>query len=192
MTLETLRSSIQAETRIDPNTQHLYHNGQLITDNTKTLQELHIGDGEMLALHVREMRGITGPPPAASNRQAQRPPPPARDPEMIRLQVLGNPTLRAELARSQPELAAVENPQRFAQLFTENFDRERRERVERQREIQRLNADMFDIEAQTKIAEMIRQERVIENLQNALEHNPEGEYSLHRGSVVTRGGKAVS
>lgn len=98
-----------------------------------------------------------------------------QDPEVIRLQVLGDPNLRAELRRARPELAAaLEDPQRFAQLLYESHDRERRERAERHRQIQLLNADPFDPEAQAKIEEIIRQERVMENLQSAMEHNPEG------------------
>lgn len=182
MTLETLRNSIQAETQIDPTAQHLYHNGQLITDDTKTMEQLQIGDGEMLALHVRDMRGSTGVPVANRGQQQQerrRPEAGAgQDPELIRLQILGDPRLRAEALRQQPQLAAaLEDPQRFAQLFNESYDRERRERAERQRQIAALNADPFDIEAQAKIEEIIRQERVMENLQNAMEHNPEGAYS---------------
>lgn len=178
MTIETLRSSIQAETRIEPASQHLYHNGQLITDNSKTMTELQIGDGEMLALHVRDMRGSTGVP-TPHNRPAQQQQPGARSPdqdaEMIRLQLLGDPRLRAEVSRQQPELAsALEDPARFAQIYTQTYERDRRERAERQRQIQMLNADPFDIDAQAKIAEIIRQERVMENLQNAMEHNPEG------------------
>lgn len=198
MTVEALRDTIQAETRIDPTAQHLYHNGQLITDNNRTLEELSIGDGELLALHVRDMRGSTGIPSssgASSSRPAAAAPQQARraggsggagpaggaggmetDPEVIRLQILGNPTYRAELQRTQPQLASVvDDPQRFAAAFRDAYDRERRERVERQRQIAALNADPFDIEAQAKIEEIIRQERVMENLQNAMEHNPEGE-----------------
>lgn len=192
MTLETLRSSIHAETRIDPSAQHLYHNGKLITDTNKTMEQLQIADGEMLALHVRDMRGNTGiptgasaaasssrPPAAAQQAAAARPSRSAgqADPETIRLQILGNPSYRQELQRTQPHLASVvDDPQRFAAAFSEATDRERRERMERQRQIAALNEDPFDIEAQAKIEEIIRQERVMENLQNAMEHNPEGEH----------------
>lgn len=187
MTVDTLRGSIQAETRIDTTAQHLYHNGQLITDDSKTMAELNIGDGDMLALHVRDMRGSTGiPTPGASRARpdqsssssAGRRPGAEQDPELVRLQILGDPRLRAEIQRQQPELsAALEDPQRFAQLFNASYERERRERYERQQMINRLNEDPFDVEAQARIEEMIRQERVMENLQNAMEHNPEGAYT---------------
>jgi DNA damage-inducible protein 1 len=177
MTLETLRDSIQKEIKIHPTSQHLYHNGHLLTDNAKTMEQLQIGNGEMLALHVREMRGHTssGGSERESQAERRRAAPMEQDPELIRLQILGDPRLRQEAARQQPELAAaLDNPQRFAELFNSAYDRERRERVERQRQIAQLNSDPFDIEAQAKIEEMIRQERVMENLQNAMEHNPEG------------------
>lgn len=195
MTLDTLRNSIHAETNIDPSAQHLYHNGALITDNNKTMEQLCIADGEMLALHVRDMRGSTGIPtaanpaanPAASRHAAAQQQQQQRtasratndaDPELIRLQFLGNPEHRAELQRTQPQLASVlDNPERFAAAFRDATDRDRRDRSERQRQIQALNADPFDIEAQAKIEEIIRQERVMENLQNAMEHNPEGRHT---------------
>lgn len=182
MTIETLRDSIQAELGHHPSAQHLYHNGQLVTDNSKTLADLGVTDGDMLALHVREMRGSSAL--STSGRPAQqagpargggRPAGVQQDPEMIRLQVMGDPNLRAELGRAQPELAAaLDDPQRFAQLLYESHDRERREREERHRQIQILNADPFDPEKQAKIYELIRQNNVMENLQNAMEHNPEG------------------
>ncbi|KAI3528570.1 DNA damage-inducible protein 1 [Colletotrichum filicis] len=175
MPMSTLREAIQAETNIAPTSQHLYHNGRLIQDDTQTMEQLQIADGEMLALHVRDMQGTTGLPDQSRRAPQQRRRPGGQDPELIRLQILGDPNLRAEATRQQPQLAAVlDDPQRFAQLFNQSYDREQREREERQRQIARLNEDPFDIEAQQKIEEMIRQERVMENLQNAMEHNPEG------------------
>lgn len=182
MTLSTLRESIHEDANIVPTSQHIYHNGRLITDDTKTMEQLQIADGEMLAVHVRDMRPAppAGPSQPRPPQQQQRPAGAggARrqdDPELIRLQILGNPALRQQLQRQQPELAAAaDDPSRFAQALRHSQDKERRERLERQREIERLNDDPFNIENQRKIEEMIRQERVMENLQNAMEHNPEG------------------
>lgn len=184
MTLETLRESVHADTNIPATSLHIYHNGRLLTDDTKTIEQLEIPDGGMLAVHVRHIRGNTGAnePAAQPPVQAQPPPQPPRpqggndnDPELIRLQILGNPALREQLQRQHPELAAaVDDPMRFSQIFQNSQDRERREREERQREIERLNQDPFNIENQRKIEDMIRQERVMENLQSAMEHNPEG------------------
>ena len=183
-TVSILKESVQAESQIPKTSQHLYHNGQLLNDDAKTMEQLSIGDGEMLALHVRDMVGSTGQP--AAQRQAQ----PARqqqsqrggggqpDPETIRLQLLGNPEMRQQAINQRPELAAViDNPERFAQAFRQMQDQEREEQMRRRQQIADLNADPFDIDAQRRIAEMIREERVQENLQNAIEHNPEGELS---------------
>lgn len=177
MTLETLRNSIQAETSHHPSTQHLYHNGNLITDNTKTLTQLNVTDGDMLALHVRETQRATAVPESQQGRPAA---PPQQDPEFLRLQFLANPALRAEVERTAPDLAAaINDPQRWAQLFRERYDREQRERAERHRIIQQLNEDPFNPEAQARIEEIIRQERVTENLQTAMEHNPEVFGTVH-------------
>jgi DNA damage-inducible protein 1 len=186
MTVETLRSSIQAETRIPPTSQHIYHNGQLVQDDSKTLEQLQIGDGEMLALHVRQVRSAPGGASAAAAAAGRPQQPqqsagqgrranPAADPETLRLQLLGDPNARAQMQESFPQLAAALNdPQRFANLIRQVQDSEQRERDERQRRIAALNADPFDPEAQAQIEEMIRGERVQENLQSAMEHNPEG------------------
>lgn len=195
MTISTLRESIQADANIPPASQQIYHNGRLISDDSKTMEELQIADGDMLAVHVRPPRAAAAPA-QAQRAQAARPPAAApaepqsqprqggdNDPEMVRLQVLGDPALRQQLQRQHPELAAAaEDPARFAAILRDAQDRERRERLERQREIERLNDDPFNIENQRKIEDMIRQERVMENLQNAMEHNPEGKQrALHRG-----------
>ncbi|KAM0249388.1 hypothetical protein ACHAQJ_009063 [Trichoderma viride] len=205
MTVSTLRESVQAEAGIPLAAQHIYHNGRLISDDTKTMEQLQIGDGDMLAVHVRDMRGSTGPPElAGQSRSAARQQPSAagsaataaagseNDTEMLRLQVLGDPAVRQQLSRQHPELAAaIEDPARFRRIFLDSQDRERREREMRQREIERLNEDPFNVENQRRIEEMIRQERVMENLQNAMEHNPEvfGRVHLLYANVEVNGHK---
>ncbi|KFA51674.1 hypothetical protein S40293_02760 [Stachybotrys chartarum IBT 40293] len=174
MTLATLRESIKADANIDPTSQHIYHNGRLLSDDSKTMEQLQVGDGEMLALHVRDMRSNTTVPQQARRQEPRRRQPGEQDPELIRLQLLGDPAIRQQVQRQHPELAAaVDDPVRFARIFQDSRDREQRERQERQREIERLNDDLFNVDNQRKIEEMIRQERVMENLQNAMEHNPE-------------------
>ncbi len=205
MTIGALQSSIEAENSVPPNAQHLYHNGERITDADQTLQQLNVTDGDMIAMRIHTPRTAGGGPAApvadvpqgeatigsgvpgadvaavdaaveASNAHHNRQRRTQPDPEMIRLQILGDPQLRAEAIRQQPQLAnVIDDRGLFAEFFRQNYERERRETLERQRQIAQLNADPFDIEAQARIEEIIRQERVMENLQNAMEHNPEGE-----------------
>ena len=198
MTVDTLQSSIEAETTLPPSQQHLYHNGNLISDKTQTLQALNVTNGDMIALRILAPRSsapggrqpqqratqgsAAGAGAAGGARQLSRIDLP--DPEVIRLQILGDPRLREEAIRQQPHLASViDDPVRFAQFFTGN-DRARRERDARESQISQLNSDPFDIEAQLRIEELIRQEQVMENLQNAMEHNPEGNFSWLMASLL--------
>jgi DNA damage-inducible protein 1 len=69
--------------------------------------------------------------------------------------------------------AAQSDPRRFAELLRQTRERQAAAQLERDREIVSLNANPFDVEAQRKIEESIRQERVWENMQHALEYLPE-------------------
>jgi DNA damage-inducible protein 1 len=92
--------------------------------------------------------------------------------------------MRQQAISQRPELAAViDNPERFAQVLRQMQEQEREEQMRRRQQIADLNADPFDIDAQMRIAEMIREERVQENLQNAIEHNPEGEFLDKYGKI---------
>ena len=85
----------------------------------------------------------------------------------------------AQVRAHQPELAAaaVNDPPRFARLLREMLQQHgagtAAAALDRQRQIDALNDDPFDVEAQRRIEEMIRQEAVMENLNNAMEHHPE-------------------
>ena len=108
----------------------------------------------------------------------------------MRLQILGDPNLMRQLMQarplrsafhlqnptihslqSQPEIAhAVQNdPARFAELLRQTRARQ----LESEAALEALNADPFDIEAQRRIEEQIRQQAVLENMEHALEYSPE-------------------
>lgn len=98
------------------------------------------------------------------------------DPEMMRLRMLGDPRMLAEIRNSNPELAGVvQDPRRFGEVWDQVQRQQEETELQKQREIAALNEDPFNLEAQAKIEEIIRHEAVMENLQNALEHNPEGQ-----------------
>ena len=69
--------------------------------------------------------------------------------------------------------AAQSNPARFAELLRQTRERQANVEMERQNEIARLNANPFDVEAQRRIEEAIRQQAVLENMEHALEYSPE-------------------
>ncbi|KAI5463317.1 hypothetical protein BGZ63DRAFT_189324 [Mariannaea sp. PMI_226] len=178
MTMATVQESLVSETGIPVPLQQIYFGGRPINDTQRTLEELGVHEGEVLALHIRKKPRNQAP---AANQQPQAEGAPrsqytSDDHEAIRLQLLEDSPARNQLQIQHPELAAVvDNPVEFARILREIREREQRERRARQSEIDRLNKEYFDIEAQQKIEEMIRQERVMENLQDAMEHHPEGE-----------------
>jgi len=184
MTTADLKAVIQSDTNLPPASQHLYHNGQLLTDESKTLGELRIGEGDMLAMHVRSPPTpgtARGAGPSQGRQQQGGNTAPGRrrrgpDPEMMRLRMLGDPRMLAEIRNSNPELASVvQDSRRFGEVWDQVQRQQEETELQKQREIAALNEDPFNLEAQSKIEEIIRQEAVMENLQNALEHNPEGQ-----------------
>lgn len=79
-----------------------------------------------------------------------------------------------EVRRQDPELANVANDKdQFHAVWDQKQRNLAQTQAEKEAELALLNADPFNLEAQAKIEEMIRQERVAENVQKALEDNPE-------------------
>ncbi|KAG9306231.1 hypothetical protein G9A89_016135 [Geosiphon pyriformis] len=146
--------------------QILAFNGNELTDPMKTLEQYGVIQDSILMLRRRPSntrapspRGVHGGPEV----------------EQMRQHILNQPALLQQLLQTQPELAnsALNDPARFAVLIRQM--EQRRQEAERQRmqQINILNADPFDIEAQRRIEEAIRQENVTANLEAALEYNPE-------------------
>ena len=77
--------------------------------------------------------------------------------------------------QANPELidAARSDPTRFATLLRQVRQQYETAEAQKRRETAALNADPFDIEAQQKIEEAIRQEAIMENLNHAMEYSPE-------------------
>jgi DNA damage-inducible protein 1 len=57
--------------------------------------------------------------------------------------------------------------------MNEQQERHRQAEVAQQQDMELMNADPFDVEAQKRIEEAIRQQAVIENMEQALEYSPE-------------------
>ena len=186
MTLGDLKAVIQSDTNVSPTSQHIFHNGQPLHDLTKTLQQCQVKENDMLGMVVQQETQPTGPRTQQSSRQTQRSQnnprgqgsqddPRNPDPELIRLQALGNAAILEQLRNHDPSLAdVVSDPVRFRQAWQAMVDRKMEAEADKEREMRALEEDPFNAEAQAKIEEMIRQERVMENLQDALDHTPEG------------------
>ncbi|KAK0461688.1 snare binding protein [Desarmillaria tabescens] len=161
MELENVMALLEAESGIPVSEQHISHEGRHLNDPKATIQQLGVADKAMLLLR----RTVANPAGAAV----------PQDDEMMRLQLLGDPSLMRELRETQPELAhAVEHdPARFSELLRLTKERQYEAELAQQREIATLNADPFDVEAQRKIEEAIRQQAIMENMAHALEYSPE-------------------
>lgn len=173
MTVDDLKGYIESEIRVKPANQRIYYNGQELVDASRTLEQCQIIEDSMLGLQVRiptasRQHGFN----SGSRRPAQSQ---ARDPETYRLRVLGNPAELAQLRTRAPDLAnAVHDPVRFRETFEEMLRRQASMETERQRRYDLLAADPFNKDAQHEIEEIIREEQVTANLEDAMEHNPEG------------------
>ncbi|CEL59280.1 DNA damage-inducible protein 1 OS=Cryptococcus neoformans var, neoformans serotype D (strain B-3501A) GN=DDI1 PE=3 SV=1 [Rhizoctonia solani AG-1 IB] len=160
MEVENLMALLEAECGIPVNEQSIAHEGRELNDPKATLTSAGVQDGAMLQLRRKAV---------VAGRNV------AHDEEMMRLQILGDPNLMRQLRETQPELAdAVQNdPQRFGELLRSHRERQRDAELSQQREVAALNADPYNIEAQKRIEEAIRQQAVLENMEHAMEYSPE-------------------
>ncbi|KAI4921924.1 DNA damage-inducible protein 1 [Alternaria incomplexa] len=178
-TVKDLKGFIEADTSLPAASQSLYLNGQPVAVDTQTLEDAGIRDGEMLAVVMR-----AAPRP---NRNLQQPGRPAQpDPEGVRQLVLNDPQQMNKLRQGDPELAAaVNDPTRWRDTYAMRQRQAEESERERQNQIALLNEDPFNVEAQRKIEDIIRQDRVVENLQKAYDENPEVFTRVHMLYVNT-------
>ncbi|KAL8936766.1 MAG: hypothetical protein Q9211_004026 [Gyalolechia sp. 1 TL-2023] len=188
MTIADLKGVIESDIHIPAQTQVLYYNGHELQDDSLQLGQANIKQDDMLGLLVRNRQSQprstnkTAGTTSQSNTRGQpaRGHSPGADAEMLRLQALGNPVVLNQIRAQNQDLAnAVHDPSRWSQIYEQMIRQHEENEAQKQRELALLNADPFNVEAQSKIEEMIRQERVIENLQHAMDHTPEAFGRVH-------------
>jgi len=178
-------------------------NGQECKDDEKNLDQLGIKDGEMVFVQAArvappaapaatpqasgtaagglpsladlDFSSIRVPKPGTSRQQAPSIPPPTNqdDPAVIRDMLRANPDQLALLKQNNPRLADAlksGNLDEFAKVLKE----QQKARAEREAQRMRmLTADPTDVEAQRLIAQEIENKNIEQNMEMAMEYNPE-------------------
>ncbi|PLW15528.1 hypothetical protein PCANC_14522 [Puccinia coronata f. sp. avenae] len=176
ITIEDLSGLIEIELRIPSLEQQIFLRGTRLQHPSHT----SLADCGITTDEIMELKRAKPSSYSQQNSLHSRTPPIAggniaNDIDRMRLQMLGDPALMAQLRSSNPELAnaAERSPERFAELMRA-FQQEQQTNARRRRQDEELlHSDPFDIEAQRRIEEHIRQERVWENMQHAIEFSPE-------------------
>ncbi|KAK9250122.1 aspartyl protease-domain-containing protein [Lipomyces tetrasporus] len=172
MTLADLRAVIEADTTVQTDHQVLFYKAAILEGDERELGTFGMEEYDMILLRVQAPAPIQTSP--VQNEVSAEQNAIMNDVEKVRLQMLGDQALCDLVRQTYPDLAAaVNDPPRFRQLLTQiEESRLHSEEIKRQ-ELKRLNDDPYNEESQRKILELIQQEAVMENLNAALEHNPE-------------------
>lgn len=179
LSIADLKGFVNAETSLPQAGQQFYLNNVPLQGDDKTLEEAGVKDGDMLAMLMRQTdqqtnaMGTQRRQQPATQRRQQTPGP--GEIETTRLSILGNPAAMAQVREQRPVLAeAINDSNRFKEVWMEMIREDEDRERERLEQMRLLNEDPFNVDAQRRIEEMIRQQSVQENLQHAYEHNPEG------------------
>ncbi|CCD24248.1 Ddi1p NDAI_0C05890 [Naumovozyma dairenensis CBS 421] len=173
MSIRDLKALLEIDCHFDANRHDLYCNATLLDiETTKTLKELGLKKDDLLLIRSKIGNGGAQQPTAMSDEQLV---------EQFRQELQNNVTLRNQLSFQIPGLdQLVENKQ----LFHETMGPPILEKVHGgsrptnpfgipQAEYAKLMSNPDDPENQKRITELIDQQAINEQLQNALEYTPE-------------------
>ncbi|XP_044138408.1 protein DDI1 homolog 2 isoform X2 [Bufo gargarizans] len=198
--LENFRALCELESGIPAAESMILYAEQLLTDNQRSLSSYGLKDGDVVVLRQKDpaesrptpafpglpqidfssiaVPGTSRPPAAPPQPRAQAPdstsfPQGLDNPALLREMLLANPHELSLLKERNPPLAEAllsGDLEKFTKVLLE----QQQERARREQERIRLfSADPFDLEAQAKIEEEIRQQNIEENMTIAMEEAPE-------------------
>ncbi|KAI9475559.1 MAG: hypothetical protein EXX96DRAFT_270635 [Benjaminiella poitrasii] len=159
MAIEDLKALLEAESGIPPVSQRLLYNGKELNELKKTLEEYQVSQNEIIHMMRLPQQGVSSSHP---------------DFDIMRQHVLRDSRLLQQLESTNPELAhaARHDPARFSAMV-QQIEQTRQTAEMQKSQLAALNDDPFDIEAQKRIEDAIRQENIAANLEAAMEYNPE-------------------
>lgn len=199
--VENLKAFCEAETGIPAGEMAIIFEGKALVDDKKSITSYGIKNGDAVyiqrkpkkqpSLQVRVFRFTIANDsrkklfffqlpdfsqirlPGAAGPSHQRSPPNQDDPQYIKEMLQKNPEQLAMLRQNNPRLADAfdsGNLEDFANVLKEQMAA----RAERERQrLRMLTADPFDMEAQKLIAQEIENKNIDQNMELAMEHNPE-------------------
>ena len=168
-----LKAILEAETGVSCQAQVLLHNGKELGDGS-TLVAAGVGDGELVMLLRRRQQASTAR--GSSNPTALHSDGSAVDPGAFQAQIRQDAHTMRQLESGNPQLhSAILNPDPSAMQTLLRMSHQARQQAEaaQNAEIDLLNADPFDTEAQAKIEEQIRLQNVDANYETAMDTTPE-------------------
>ncbi|KAG1454347.1 hypothetical protein G6F55_007658 [Rhizopus delemar] len=158
MAIEDLKALLEAESGVAPAAQRLFYHGKELVEPKKTLEEYYVRHNEVIHMQRIVQASSSSHP----------------DFDAMRQHVLMDQRLLQQLERTNPELAhaARHDPAKFSAMV-EQIEQSRRTAEFQKAQLAALNNDPFDVEAQKRIEDAIRQENIAANLEAAMEYNPE-------------------
>ncbi|GAC96901.1 ubiquitin [Pseudozyma hubeiensis SY62] len=170
--LENLKALLEVDSNIPAEQQQLLHSGKPLNDGKATLASCGVQNDDLLILRdARQASSASAAPSAGgagssgARTSSAVPTSESQAAEQLRQQILSDPAALSMLRANNPLLADAvsSSPTRFLELL----------RAQRDAMQQNEPVDEFDIDAQRRIEEAIRQQRVMENLEHAMEYSPE-------------------
>ncbi|KAI4374831.1 hypothetical protein MLD38_012778 [Melastoma candidum] len=167
--VENVKALLEVETQVPLQQQQLLYNGREVR-NSDRLGAVGIKDEDLL------MVVSAAPSSAATNDLGLNPDGSAVNPAALQRQLRQDSNLIAQLFQNDPEFAQAivgNDLNRLQEILRARHGQRSELRRKQEEELALLYADPFDVEAQRKIEEAIRQKGIDENWAAALEYNPE-------------------